>query len=333
MRAREVLGILALAAMLLPACKDEEEACGDGVDNDDDGFVDCEDDECSDDPACDEAPVEDCADGTDDDGDGLVDCDDTDCADDPVCVDEDCGNGVDDDGDGDVDCDDADCVGDDACASEGDCFDGNDDDGDGLVDCDDPDCSTEPACGAEICDNELDDDGDGDADCLDPDCRDAEACDAYGDYFEFDGYEFFQYGVGHDGPGAVSCYVFWDVTGTRVPLCPDCLFTFETEHDFNDRLSFDDGSYLVCPNLSQDFSYVYGYTENYLGADGTNYGPYLIYEYEGAFIGWAPASFDGTTFRYGEGYIDYYYAGTYGYYPEYAGTYLTNYYGGQAIVK
>ena len=49
-------------------------------------------------------PVEICGNGLDDDGDGHVDCVDVDCD----CV-EDCTNGVDDDRDGRVDCADRDC--------------------------------------------------------------------------------------------------------------------------------------------------------------------------------------------------------------------------------
>ena len=50
--------------------------CADGVDNDMDGLLDCEDDECAADPACFEA---DCADAADNDNDGLTDCADEDC--------------------------------------------------------------------------------------------------------------------------------------------------------------------------------------------------------------------------------------------------------------
>ena len=65
-------------------------------------------------------PVENCSNGADDDGDGAVDCDDTDCTSDPACTGgpvEDCTNGVDDDGDGAVDCLDTDCVGAPGCSS------------------------------------------------------------------------------------------------------------------------------------------------------------------------------------------------------------------------
>lgn len=78
---------------------------------------------------------EDCTNGVDDDGDGQIDCDDEDCR---VACTEDCDNGVDDDVDGDIDCLDSDCDLDPACAE--DCTNGLDDDGDGAVDCDDPGC-------------------------------------------------------------------------------------------------------------------------------------------------------------------------------------------------
>ncbi|MGA0175047.1 MAG: hypothetical protein ACO3NL_15590, partial [Phycisphaerales bacterium] len=61
--------------------------------------------------------VELCDNGIDDDGDGLIDCDDPDCKAFPGCggAQEICDNGIDDDGDGLTDCQDPDCVGDPAC--------------------------------------------------------------------------------------------------------------------------------------------------------------------------------------------------------------------------
>jgi len=58
----------------------EVEDCGDGVDDDHDGLVDCEDDDCVD--VC----MEDCADHLDNDGDGFVDCDDDECSADVACL-------------------------------------------------------------------------------------------------------------------------------------------------------------------------------------------------------------------------------------------------------
>lgn len=57
-------------------------------------------------------PESDCGDGVDNDADGLLDCEDEDCVD--LCI-EDCGNGLDDDQDGYWDCDDDECVGADRC--------------------------------------------------------------------------------------------------------------------------------------------------------------------------------------------------------------------------
>lgn len=116
-----------------------------------------------------------CDNGLDDDGDTFIDCDDWDCNDDPACVSEDCDNGLDDDDDGYTDCDDFDCIDHPACTGE-DCDNGLDDDDDGFVDCDDWDCNGEPACPGEDCDNGLDDDDDGYADCDDFDCIDHPAC-------------------------------------------------------------------------------------------------------------------------------------------------------------
>lgn len=67
-----------------PPQPEEETNCSDGIDNDQDGDVDCEDSDCEGDPAC---PGEetDCSDGVDNDQDGDVDCDDADCAEDPIC--------------------------------------------------------------------------------------------------------------------------------------------------------------------------------------------------------------------------------------------------------
>src|SRR5262249_37998522 len=55
------------------------EVCNDGIDNDGDGKIDCQDEDCAKDPACVPAPVEICDDCIDNDGDGLVDYEDPDC--------------------------------------------------------------------------------------------------------------------------------------------------------------------------------------------------------------------------------------------------------------
>lgn len=77
------------------------EICTDGIDNDNDGFTDCDDYDCE----CDESAN--CFDGIDNDNDGFVDCEDYDCDCDESAN---CNDGIDNDNDGFVDCDDLDCT-------------------------------------------------------------------------------------------------------------------------------------------------------------------------------------------------------------------------------
>jgi len=116
-----------------------------------------------------------CDNGLDDDDDRFVDCDDFDCLEDPACIGEICDNGIDDDEDTFVDCEDFDCLEHPACIGEI-CDNGIDDDADTFVDCEDFDCLEHPTCTPEICDNSTDDDGDGFVDCEDYDCLDDPAC-------------------------------------------------------------------------------------------------------------------------------------------------------------
>jgi hypothetical protein len=150
------------------------ENCVDGVDNDQDGFVDCADQDCPQAGACQgggdtgvqdtgstdtgvqdtgspdtgpEPQPENCIDGLDNDLDGRSDCADSDCDAAGACQTgpEICGNNFDDDRNGVADCADAACRGVDPCNGE-DCLDGTDNDRDGLVDCDDSQCAGDTAC-------------------------------------------------------------------------------------------------------------------------------------------------------------------------------------------
>ncbi|MBU1070282.1 trypsin-like serine protease [Myxococcota bacterium] len=160
-------------------CENEQpvpEVCGNGVDDDGDGRVDCDDTDCNGEPGC-GPPVEDCDNGLDDDGDDAADCGDADCFGELACeiADEDCGDGIDNDYDGFVDCADVDCKSDSVCDEVllEICDNGADDDGDGRTDCADPLCRSATQChpGLEICNNNRDDDGDGRVDCEDADCQ------------------------------------------------------------------------------------------------------------------------------------------------------------------
>ncbi|MCA9526625.1 MAG: hypothetical protein KC549_10060 [Myxococcales bacterium] len=68
---------------LVEACLFAREVCDDGLDNNGDGLVDCEDPGCWQAPACFVPEV--CDNGVDDDGNGATDCDDAACAGDPAC--------------------------------------------------------------------------------------------------------------------------------------------------------------------------------------------------------------------------------------------------------
>lgn len=163
------------------ATETDDLACSDGIDNDANGFIDCEDFSCSMGvgiTACD-GMVENtdalCSDGIDNDDNSFTDCEDFGCSmnssvtvcgnstsGDPVPVpegpedtDETCADGGDNDGDGFTDCDDFDCSMNPnitVCeAPPGDpedtdaaCGDGIDNDNDSYIDCDDFDCSMNP---------------------------------------------------------------------------------------------------------------------------------------------------------------------------------------------
>ena len=149
-------------------CQPQAEICFDIIDNDNDTLSDCSDPDCFLSSSC-QTPAEICFDTADNDGDGLVDCDDDDCAFNAVCQfqAEICSDILDNDGDGLLDCNDSDCIGIAPCLQQTEiCSDGIDNDNNGVIDCDDPGCSADSQCTisslAEICDGDAGDDPDGD---------------------------------------------------------------------------------------------------------------------------------------------------------------------------
>lgn len=129
-----------------------EVTCDDGIDNDNDGDIDCEDTDCTGTALCgDENTTAFCSDNFDNDADGDIDCDDTDCFGVVGACDTEsaCDDGVDNDADGNTDCADSDCTGIAPCGAEDTeaaCADSFDNDGDGLIDCADSDCGLIPSC-------------------------------------------------------------------------------------------------------------------------------------------------------------------------------------------
>jgi len=173
--------------------------CGDGVDNDFDGNVDCSDPDCLSSPDC--VGLADsefnCVDSIDNDGNGDVDCADAACVRSPVCratPDPDAGtDGADadstptEDGGPSPEADagtppvpDAGDGGGGGGGFEFQCDDRVDNDSDGAVDCDDENCEFIPPClgggGGGIpfefqCGDGIDNDADGDVDCDDDNCN------------------------------------------------------------------------------------------------------------------------------------------------------------------
>jgi len=197
------------------ACLPYETSCSDGVDNDDDNLIDCNDPDCIDDPACVveeeeyEEEYEICDDGIDNDGNTFIDCDDPKCKNYGGCIGapskvdyppEICNDGIDNDGDEKIDCEDLDCSNAENCITapplepveatpqipipgQEICNDKIDNDNDGYVDCYDNDCKgalsfcgRNPQVKQTICYWGFDTDGDGLIDCEDPDCSKAQIC-------------------------------------------------------------------------------------------------------------------------------------------------------------
>ena len=182
--------------------------CTDEKDNDDDGYIDCDDPDCAAVAACAKGQVGSsentqttCTDEKDNDDDGYIDCDDPDCAAVAACTKDAGGNaentqskctdGLDNDGDGDLDCLDADCQAFAICQSQVGvventrelCTDGKDNDFNGKTDKDDPNCALFYTAGGQygentvtLCGDGKDNDGDGVKDCDDPECKVFDIC-------------------------------------------------------------------------------------------------------------------------------------------------------------
>jgi len=173
-----------------------EAACGDHIDNDCDGYIDCDDWDCDD--FCsggDENTDALCSDEIDNDDNGHTDCDDFGCSRNPcvtVCprredTNEECSDDIDNDDSGYADCDDwncsrninvtvCPCKSGDEC-DDASCDDGIDNDDNGYTDCDDFACSRNPhvtVCNSEttdaLCDDDIDNDDNGYTNCDDFGC-------------------------------------------------------------------------------------------------------------------------------------------------------------------
>ncbi len=213
--------------------------CSDGIDNDNDGLVDCADDDCHELINCLENTLIACNDLFDNDRDGLVDCYDPDCFQFIKCFerDEQCGDGIDNDGDGLVDCADNSCSGSYLCEEKDafTCLDGRDNDSDGLIDCEEPSCKKFLVCAEysiEACSDGIDNDFDGLVDCADGDCQKiyAQVC-----VWKEQSGDFCSDGLDNDGDGLIDCQD------------PDCGFSklLALQPSFQDFVEISGTS---CPN-------------------------------------------------------------------------------------
>ena len=165
-----------------------ETSCGDGLDNDCDGAIDCGDPDCMESStALNCRPESDCFSTSDANGNGLLGFNDPDCAVQGsdwlmVLPAEDCADGIDNDLDTFTDCADHSCAQDPRCTGVEVCGDRIDNDADGSVDCADLDCQYDYKChrmGELNCTDGVadpEDLNDTDADCDDSDCGRDRVC-------------------------------------------------------------------------------------------------------------------------------------------------------------
>ncbi|MGM0596152.1 MAG: hypothetical protein ACQES9_03860 [Myxococcota bacterium] len=134
------------------SCEDtvvyDEPVCGNGKIEEGE---ECDDGNNSEEDLCDNncklILTEDCTNGLDDDNNGWIDCMDPACFGSEHCTNEICHNGYDDDDDGLIDCQDPDCVQAGNCTINEICDNGIDDNANGNIDCEDSSCFDHPACG------------------------------------------------------------------------------------------------------------------------------------------------------------------------------------------
>ena len=205
------LFVLCLAAAgIVAACNDDsakgssdiqpentEALCIDGIDNDNNGKTDCDEDDCQWFAACGSTLVPEntkdtCTDGKDNDKNGWTDCDEPECMWFAECQKTEntpklCADGLDNDKSGAADCADTNCQTLDIChdktpeTTEELCTDGQDNDENGPADCQDANCKVLSVClkpenTEALCNDNSDNDNNGHTDCDDPNCKQFAHC-------------------------------------------------------------------------------------------------------------------------------------------------------------
>lgn len=249
--------------------------CLDGIDNDDNGSVDCGDRKCQavQETCCSfEFNDERCSDGIDNDRSGFFDCRENSCRLGmfvTVCREREsgvdaqtgrnlCSDGRDNDQDGRVDCADSDCATFGPCRELEDCGNGEDDNANGLTDCEDPGCNGRAPCVApettlETCSDGVDNDGNGFTDCADFSCSrsmDPEVLQYCGERSETT-LEKCSDGVDNDGNGFTDCMDFSCSTSSDPAVTAYCDSVLERGFErCTDGLDNDGNGFIDCEDFS-----------------------------------------------------------------------------------
>lgn len=216
-----------------------EDDCDDGIDNDNNGFTDCQDYACQGTGACAENTPALCSDGEDNDLDSYTDCDDVSCRNHPdVLIAGTCGEET----------GDATCVG------------GVDDDGDQYTDCDDWSCQLNPdvtVCGpiteredtSDECSDGIDNDSNNFTDCDDNSCIYAGFCTTVEESTEADCTD----GQDNDGDQFTDCEDWSCQHSILVFSCEGNIYTCSDDID-NDGNGFVDCNDFACRNCTYNYS-------------------------------------------------------------------------------
>lgn len=149
-------------------------------------------------------------------------------------------------------------------------------------------------------------------------------------YTSYVGHETRWVAWGEPEAGDYPCILLWEAEGSPVsPMssrCVGCAFAFEVELWFRVDDSIVESS---CTIYAGNMVQTYAWAPDYYGAgEGA-----LLYSYFESYYPRGEARFEDGVFTYGGGYLDYYYAGSYGYYPQYAESWFSNWRFGSAAVR
>ena len=155
------------------------------------------------------------------------------------------------------------------------------------------------------------------ADGIDQDCDGSDA--TYVQYSGTERLELTEVGQARRRP----CDIQWTAQSTTALTdCPGCLFAFQVGFTYDPNNSVVDPNGNNCGAYAVNFSYQYGYVENYdgIGNDALvwrrsqqQYLDFVVYKWRSDPPTAAPSvvSFNGSQFTYSTGYHDYLYQGSY----------------------